>query len=110
MNNNILKLETDYEPIDLCACYEPIFYPPLELVEQWHKRRKALLEDKFEPTLENTSHYGTELDGTTYFYCGNTRIKVTEHFADDGRPMESLIEDVIRFSANRKNTELRAAV
>ena len=68
------------------------------------------MEDKFEPTLENTSHYGTELDGITYFYCGNTRIKVTEHFADVGKPMESLIEDVIRFSANNKNAELKAAV
>ena len=110
MTNTILKLETEYEPIDLCECYEPLFYPPLELVEEWRKRREALWKDKFEPTLENTSHYGAELDGTTYFYCGNTRIKVTEHFAGNGKPMESLIEDVIRFSANRKNTEFKTAV
>jgi len=36
----ILELETDYEPIDLCECYEPLFYPPLELVEQWRKNVK----------------------------------------------------------------------
>ena len=105
----ILKLETDYEPIDLCECYEPLFYPPLELVEQWYKKREALLEDKFEPTLENTSHYGTELDGTTYFYCGNTRIKVVEHFPEDGKSMETLIEDVIRYARNRTQAELPSA-
>ena len=105
----ILELETDYEPIDLCECYEPLFYPPLELVEQWHKRREALMDNKFEPTLENTSHYGTELDGTTYFYCGNTRIKVVEHFPEDGKSMETLIEDVIRYAGNRNQAELPSA-
>lgn len=105
----ILELETDYEPIDLCECYEPLFYPPLELVEQWHKRREALIEDKFEPTLENTSHYGTELDGTTYFYCGNTRIKVVEHFPEDGKSMETLIEDLIRYAGKRKQAEFPSA-
>lgn len=105
----ILELETDYEPIDLCECYEPLFYPPLELVEQWRKRREALLEDNFEPTLENTSHYGTELDGTTYFYCGNTRIKVVEHFPEDAKSMETLIEDVIRYAGKEKQKELPSA-
>ena len=107
--NHILKLETEYEPIDLCECYEPLFYPPLELVEQWRKKREALLKDDFEPTLENTSHYGTELDGTTYFYCDNTRIKVVEHFPEDGKSMEELIEDVIRYVGNEKQKELPSA-
>lgn len=31
------------EPIDLCACYEPIVKPPRDLVEMWHKSwQKAL--------------------------------------------------------------------
>lgn len=105
----ILELETDYEPIDLRECYEPLFYPPLELVEQWRKHREALHGDNFESTLENTSHYGTELDGTTYFYYGNTRIKVVEHFLEDGKTMETLIEDVIRYAGNRKQAELSSA-
>jgi len=105
----ILELETDYEPIDLCECYEPLFYPPLELVEQWCKKREALLEDKFQPTLKNTSHYGTELDGTTYFYCGKTRIKVVEHFPETGKSMETLIEDVIRYAGKEKQKELPSA-
>ena len=34
-----------------------------------------------EPTLENTSYYVKEPDGTLYFYCGNTKIKMTEHLS-----------------------------
>ena len=107
--SNILKLQTDYEPIDLCECCEPLFYPPLELVEQWRMRREALKEDLFEPTLENTSHYGTELDGTTYFYCGNTRIKVVEHFPESGKPMEALVEEVIRYAGKEKQRDIPSA-
>ena len=52
-----------------------------------------------EPTLENTSFYVTEPDGTKYFYCGNTRTKVTEFFAPNGKTMDALIEKVVRFAA-----------
>jgi hypothetical protein len=45
-----------------------------------------------------------------YFVIGNTRIRVTEHFADDGKTIDSLIEDVIRYTAGSvKNTEKNAA-
>jgi hypothetical protein len=47
---------------------------------------------------------------TEYFVIGNTRIRVTEHFADDGKTIDSLIEDVIRYTAGSvKNTEKNAA-
>ena len=51
-------------------------------------------------TLENTSFYVTEPDGTRYFYCGNTRIRVSEHFCQSGKPMGKLIETVIQYAAN----------
>lgn len=35
-------------------------------------------------------------DGTQYFICGKSRIKVSEHFAMEGRPIGELIADVIR--------------
>ena len=43
--------------------------------------------------------YAIEFDGTMFFYHGKTRIKVTEHFNDNGRPMTDLVEDVVRFTA-----------
>ena len=55
-----------------------------------------------QPTLENTSFYAEEEDGCLYHYCGNTRIKVNEHFSDHGRVVGALIENVILHSARRK--------
>ncbi|MBE6665787.1 MAG: hypothetical protein E7603_06175 [Ruminococcaceae bacterium] len=57
-----------------------------------------------EPTLENTSFYVTEPDGTRYFYCGNTRIKVTEYFAEKGKTVSELVEDVVRYAARNGTT------
>lgn len=39
-------------------------------------------------------------DGTQYFICGKSRIKVSEHFAAKGRPLDELIADVIRHTAD----------
>ncbi|MBQ2725889.1 MAG: hypothetical protein IJF78_09295 [Clostridia bacterium] len=44
-------------------------------------------------------YYGIEPDGTMYFYHGNTKIKVTEHFNDTGKPITVLVEDVIQYAA-----------
>ena len=52
-----------------------------------------------EPTLEKTSFYVIEPDGTKYFYCGNTRTKVTEFFSPNGQTMDKLIEKLVRFAA-----------
>lgn len=43
-------------------------------------------------------------NGTQYFICGKSRIKVSEHFATEGRPLGELIADVIRHSADRNAT------
>ena len=83
--------------IDIYSCYEPIFYPPKEQEDEWRRLRG---EYALDPTLENTSFYVTEPDGTEYFYCGDTRIKVTEHFSGNGRQFDTLIEDVISHIAN----------
>ena len=79
----------NYDPIDLCECYEPLEYLPKELLQAW-KRENEPVPEPF---------YGTELDGEKFFYIGNTRIKVSEHFAKDGKPLEDLLEDVIKYSA-----------
>lgn len=76
------------ERIDFCSCYEPIFYPPKSVLDEWSIPKAP------EP------YYGTELDGTTHFYIGNTRIKVSEHFNDRGKGIGNLLEDVISFSKN----------
>ena len=83
--------EPDYGYIDIESCFEPIFEPPLETLEEWRSWK-----DEPEPTLENTSVYVTEPDGIQYFYCGNTRIRVSEHFSQAGKPMDKLETDLSR--------------
>ena len=56
--------------IDICDCYEPMFYPSNEQEDEWRRMRG---EYESEPTVKNTSFYVTESDGTKYFYCCNTR-------------------------------------
>ena len=79
----------NYDPIDLCKCYEPLEYLPKEILRAWKHENEPLPEP----------YYGTEPDGEMYFYIGNTKIKVSEHFAKDGKPLEDLLEDVIKYSA-----------
>lgn len=67
--------------------------PPKELLDQW----ACELEPK--PTLDNTTFYAVDEDGETYFYCGGSRLKVREHFADTGKPVAALIENVIDYTA-----------
>ena len=55
LNDNTVDIFSPYYKIDLCACFDPIFYPPKELIEEWNRAYEP------EPTLENTSYYGTEL-------------------------------------------------
>ena len=82
-----------YDPIDLCACYEPMFEAPQELIDEWAAAREFEEPDGV-PTFYVEDEYGT-----LYFYYGNTRIRVAEHFNDRGKPIGTLIEDVIRYSA-----------
>ena len=41
----------------------------------------------------------TEKYGTQYLVMWKGRIKVSEHFAQDGKPLDSLLEDVIQHAA-----------
>jgi len=88
-----------YEPIDLCTIYEPVFEAPQELVDEWQADHNT------EPE-EVLSFYVTDEYGTLYFYYGNTRIRVAEHFNDRGKPVGTLIEDVIRYSAAHQTEKI----
>lgn len=102
LNKMILNGASLYEMIeacsfiDICDCYEPMFYPSKEQEDEWRRMRG---EYESEPTVKNTSFYVTESDGTKYFYCGNTRTRVSEFFAPNGKTMDRLIENVVRFAA-----------
>ena len=77
-----------YRLEDVCNCYD--FEKD---IEGFYKA--------MEPSIENTSFYATEEDGCLYHYCGNTRIKVHEHFSDQGKSVSELIENVILHTAKK---------
>ena len=47
----------------------------------------------------NSGTMFTAADGTQYFVIGKVRIKVSEHFAENGKPLDCLLEDVIQHAA-----------
>ena len=79
----------NHDPIDLCECYEPLDFPSKEILKDWKWENEPVPEP----------YYGTEPDGEIFFYVGNTKIKVSEHFNNDGKRLEDLLEDVIKYSA-----------
>ena len=93
------KLINACAEIDIESCFDPVFEPPAELLEEWSRRYEGP-----EPTLENTSFYVVGPDGTKYFYCGNLCIKISEHFADGGKQMDELVEDAVRHHAGRDSS------
>ena len=40
-----------YEPVDLCACYDPIFFPPEAQVKEWERLHMAK-NNPFRGTVE----------------------------------------------------------
>ena len=50
-----------------------------------------------------TGHVVTE-DGKQYFVCGNNYIEISEYFAEKGKTLRDLIEDVILYTANNRAT------
>ena len=84
------EITNAYEHIDLCACFDMIFDPPAAVIKEW--------EEQFIANKER-GYYGTELDGTLYYYYGNTRTKVTEFFSPNGLTLDKAIENLVRFAA-----------
>ena len=78
-----------HDHTDFCERYEPLDFPSKEILRAWKHENEPLPEP----------YYGTEPDGEMFFYVGNTKIKVTEHFNDKGKPLKDLLEDVIKYSA-----------
>ena len=82
----------DENDIDLCACYELEEPTPEEFIDPGDR----------EPTLADTAIYIIDEDGVEYYCCGNTKIKITEHFAEEGKTMGELLEEFIIREAKKE--------
>ena len=59
------------------------------------------------PDVENIAYYKIAHDGKLYFCCGKTRIEVVEHFADHGKNLGTIVEDVITHAAGANTGNIR---
>ena len=50
---------------------------------------------------ENNMDKGTVTVGDEYFIFGKCRIKITEHFPENGRTINELIEELILYKAKK---------
>lgn len=41
-------------------------------------------------------------DGKQYFVCGKNHIEISEHFATNGKKLDTLLTDVMLYTAERK--------
>ena len=61
-----------------------------------------MAKSKNDILVQQTGQLVTAENGTQYFVCGNTRIKISEHFATGGKPLGDLIVDVVRHTAENR--------
>lgn len=69
-----------YEPIDLCALYEPFFEPPANQVEGWRRQREAEPQNPFSCTVARQ--------------IGNTRY-VIETACGGAEPLPAMVRRLI---------------
>ncbi len=88
--------ETDYENIDLCECFDPIFIPPdsfmRECKKYWLSEWK---KDSSSIKFEDGSYIVTD-DGKQYFVYGGIMIKVSEYFGSK-KHISELIEELVLY-------------
>lgn len=88
------------DPYDLCACYESSEDVPEEFIEPGDR----------EPTMTDLAMYIIDEAGVEYFCCGNTKVKVTEHFAENGKMIDELMTDLILREAKKKREKFNALI
>ena len=69
-----------YEPIDLCALYEPFFEPPPEQVEEWRRQQETKPSNPFSCTV-------TRQIGNTWY--------IIETACDGDEPLPNIVRRLI---------------
>ena len=72
------------------------------------------IREKHTPMIEGAEKYiriesgyteqGHTPNDSQYFVMGNNKIIINEHFKDDGKPLESILEKVILDAENSQKT------
>ncbi len=95
--------------IDLESCFDLVFEPPKSFLDAckryWENFYAEIMKSK--PAVP--MFYAQDEDGTLYFYHGNNRIRVSEHFKPHGRTYGEIAAETIRYVAKvQKSGEIIA--
>lgn len=93
--------ENEYENINLYECYDFTEDVPKsfenECKRYWLDKWKEICKPLYLPDC----HYLEDADGKLYLACGGELIEVSEHFADNGKTIDQLIEEFIIYQSKQ---------
>ena len=90
----------EYELADSDAPVGDYETPPKSFLKECEKYWRQYWRDREKQfTDADKAFYAVEEDGQEYFYIGKNRVKITEHFPDEGKSIGDLIEDMVLYDA-----------
>ena len=102
MTENIYEpIEYNYDPYDLCECYEPVFEPPESFLKECTQYWLSEWRNRCKPFVFPDGSYVMNSDGETHYCRNGIMIKVSEHFPSEGRTVEDLIEDLVIYQSKQ---------
>lgn len=116
INKAMLEGRDDTAIIDLCkfidieSCFEPVYEPLKSFLDECRRYWKDYYDKIMKAKPEVPTFYAIDENGVEYFYHGKTRIRVSEHFSDNGKSYGDVAADTIRYIAgNGKKVPLAPA-
>ena len=111
INDAVMKnapLDTLIAPcrdIDLESCFDPVFEPPKSFLDTCKRYWENFCDEIMKAKPSVPMFYAQGEDGTLYFYHGNSRIRVSEHFKPQGRTYGEIAAETIRYVAKEGKAE-----
>lgn len=96
----------EYELVETEAPSYGYEAPPKSFLKECEKYwRQYDREREKQYTDADRAFYGEDENGQDYFYIGNTRIKVVEHFPDAGPSLCDLMERMILYDIRQQGAD-----
>ena len=87
--------------IDIECCFDPIFEPPKGFLDACKRYWENFCDEIMKAKSAVPMFYAQGEDRTLYFYHGNNRIRVSEHFKPQGRTYGEIAAETIRYVAQK---------
>ena len=91
--------------IDIESCFDPVFDPPKSFLDTCKRYWENFCDEIMKAKSAVPMFYAQGEDRTLYFYHGNNRIRVSEHFKPQGRTYGEIAAEAIRYVAQEGKSE-----